>query len=599
MLDHHVSNAGFGDVQILDPCAEATVVLVHRLLGAMHEAMDPGMARCLYAGLVTDTRNFRDAGPAAHRLAAELIEAGADPHALVTPIMDTHPFPWLAVLADLLRAAELDPTAAQGLGMVHTVIPAEYVARFRQEEVDGVVDTLRTAAEAEVAAVIKQVGPARWTVSLRSRGRVDVAAAAAALGGGGHRRAAGVTIDGTAGEVVAALRAVLSIRHYRGRGRRRRLSDVPEPRRSPSARDDGRGHPWFPCRGRPRTPDPRAARRAFLAAALRNPGKVGAIAPTSETMAEVLARIVPLAGAPVVVELGPGTGAVTGVIDDRLARERATSRSSWTRTWPPSWGAPTRAGGDQGDAVKLGALLAEHGVTKADAVVSGLPWALFDDATQRRSSRRSPTSSVRRAPSAPSPTGTACCCPPPAGSAACCTRPSRRSWSPRRCGATCRPRSSTSVDARGSPRSRDRRGTRPGAATGGHAPGRPRAARAGRRTAVPAGRHRRGRPGWARCRWPGSPSAGVVFAQVTGQLTFLSYGTTARAARLHGAGADRPRSARACRPPGWRWPSGWWCSASGSSSRGRWPARSVTGARWRRPRSRGCGSRCAGRRWCW
>lgn len=209
MLDHHATNPGFGDLQILDPCAEATVLLVHRLLGVMGEPVDPDMARCLYAGLVTDTRNFRDAGPAAHRLAAELIEAGADPHALVTPIMDTHPFPWLAVLADLLRAAELDPAAAQGLGMVHTVIPAGYVARFRQEEVDGVVDTLRTAAEAEVAAVVKQVGPARWTVSLRARGRVDVAVAAAALGGGGHPRAAGVTLDGTAGEVVAALRAVL------------------------------------------------------------------------------------------------------------------------------------------------------------------------------------------------------------------------------------------------------------------------------------------------------------------------------------------------------------------------------------------------------
>jgi phosphoesterase RecJ-like protein len=158
---------------------------------------------------VTDTRNSRDAGPAAHRLAAELIEAGAEPHALVTPIMDTRPFPWLAVLADLLRTAVLDPTAAHGLGMVHTVVPAEHVARFRQEEVDGVVDALRTAAEAEVAAVVKQAGPARWTVSLRARGRVDVAAAASALGGGGHPRTAGVTLDGTAGEVVAALRAVL------------------------------------------------------------------------------------------------------------------------------------------------------------------------------------------------------------------------------------------------------------------------------------------------------------------------------------------------------------------------------------------------------
>ena len=209
MLDHHVTNPGFGDVQILDPGAEATVMLVHTLLRAMGAPIDHEVARCLYAGLATDTRNFRDAGPAAHRLAAELIEAGANPHAVVTPIMDTHPFPWLAALADLLRSAELDPSAARGLGLVHTVIPAEHVARFRQEEVDGVVDTLRTAAEAEVAAVVKQVGPKRWTVSLRARGRVNVAAAAAALGGGGHPRAAGVTLDGTACEVVAALRRVL------------------------------------------------------------------------------------------------------------------------------------------------------------------------------------------------------------------------------------------------------------------------------------------------------------------------------------------------------------------------------------------------------
>ena len=209
MLDHHVTNPGFGDVRILDPRAEATVLLVDRVLKEMGAVVDADMARCLFAGLVTDTRNFRDAGAAAHRLAAELIEAGADPHSLVTPIMDTHPFPWLAVLAELLHDAELDPAAAGGLGLVHTVVPTDQVARFRQEEVDGVVDTLRTAAEAEVAAVFKQVGPTRWTISLRSRGRVDVAAAAKALGGGGHPRAAGVTLEGTAGEAVAALRAVL------------------------------------------------------------------------------------------------------------------------------------------------------------------------------------------------------------------------------------------------------------------------------------------------------------------------------------------------------------------------------------------------------
>ncbi|HSU08845.1 MAG TPA: DHH family phosphoesterase, partial [Pseudonocardia sp.] len=69
MLDHHVTNPGFGDVRILDPRAEATVLLVDRLLKEMGAVVDADMARCLFAGLVTDTRNFRDAGPAAHRLA--------------------------------------------------------------------------------------------------------------------------------------------------------------------------------------------------------------------------------------------------------------------------------------------------------------------------------------------------------------------------------------------------------------------------------------------------------------------------------------------------------------------------------------------------
>jgi len=134
----------------------------------------------------------------------------------------------------------------------------------------------------------------------------------------------------------------------------------------------------------PRTADPRAARRAFWAAALRHPGQVGAIAPTSAAMAELLTRIVPRSGAPVVVELGAGTGAVTAVIDDRLppdARHIAVELDPEMAAFL----AQTHPGLEviEGDAVKLGMLLAERGVHHADAVVSGLPWSLFDDWTQR------------------------------------------------------------------------------------------------------------------------------------------------------------------------------------------------------------------------
>jgi phosphoesterase RecJ-like protein len=210
MIDHHASNPGFGTVQVLDPAAEATVVLVHRLLEALGAPLDADIARCLYAGLVTDTRGFRTAGPAAHRLAAELIEAGVAPAELTRPLMDTHPFDWLPALGAIVAGAVLEPAAAGGLGLVHATVPLEATARFRPAEIDSVIDVLRTAGEAEVAAVFKQVGAARWVVSLRSDGRVDVAAAAARMGGGGHAAAAGFSAEGTPATVLAALRDALS-----------------------------------------------------------------------------------------------------------------------------------------------------------------------------------------------------------------------------------------------------------------------------------------------------------------------------------------------------------------------------------------------------
>lgn len=209
MIDHHVSNPGFGDVRVLVPGAEATVLLAHRVLVAMGEPLDLDVARCLYAGLVTDTRGFRTAGPAAHRLAAVLLETGLDPESLVRPMMDTHPHAWLDALGAALQRCVLEPDAAGGLGLAHTLLHAADVARFRIVEVDSVVDIVRTTAEAEVAAVLKQMGVRRWSGSLRSSGVVDVAAVAGRLGGGGHRAAAGFTCAGDPDVVLDRLREAL------------------------------------------------------------------------------------------------------------------------------------------------------------------------------------------------------------------------------------------------------------------------------------------------------------------------------------------------------------------------------------------------------
>lgn len=209
VIDHHASNARFGRYNLIDIGAEATAILVARLLDRLGIPIDRDIAENLYAGLATDTRHFRDSNAEVHRLAARLIDAGVRPVDLLHPITDSHPFDWLGMLARVFGGARLDPDAAGGAGLVYAIIDDEARDGLRQEELDSVIDILRTAQEAEVAMVVKQTGADSWQVSLRSRSAVDVAAAAEVLGGGGHVRSAGFTHLGVPLDAVRRLREVL------------------------------------------------------------------------------------------------------------------------------------------------------------------------------------------------------------------------------------------------------------------------------------------------------------------------------------------------------------------------------------------------------
>lgn len=209
VIDHHPSNTRFGDHHLVDPAAEATVLLVARLLDRLGTPIDRDIAENLYAGLATDTHNFRHASGQCHLLAARLVEAGVRPADLLRPIFDTHPFAWLGMLSTVLGRAELDRDAARGGGLVHTAITLDDAAALRPEELDSVIDILRTASEASVAAVLKETGPHRWQVSLRAQPGTDVSAVAASLGGGGHVRAAGFTHHGEPATAITSLTEAL------------------------------------------------------------------------------------------------------------------------------------------------------------------------------------------------------------------------------------------------------------------------------------------------------------------------------------------------------------------------------------------------------
>ena len=208
VIDHHASNSLFGSSNYVDPSADSTTVLVAELLDAWGKPIEPNVAHCLYAGLTTDTGSFRWASARAHRLAARLVEIGVDNAAITRVLLDTHPFSWLPMLSRVLSSAELVSAAADGRGLVYAVVPHADWVQSRQEEVESIVDIVRTTAQAEVAAVFKEIEPGRWSVSMRAKS-FDLSAVASGFGGGGHRLAAGYSAAGPIDDVVAALISAL------------------------------------------------------------------------------------------------------------------------------------------------------------------------------------------------------------------------------------------------------------------------------------------------------------------------------------------------------------------------------------------------------
>jgi phosphoesterase RecJ-like protein len=214
VIDHHVSNTGFGGVRLVDDGAAATAVLVAELLDRLGIDLTQEIATSLYTALVTDTGSFKYAAttPAVHELAARLLATGIRHDLINQAIWDTASFGYVQLLGAACSRAQLEPSAVGGLGLAWTVVTTADLARhgLGLAEVEGVIDVLRTAAEAEVALVVKQ-DPVEGglKVSARSRGGVDVGAVCSALGGGGHRFAAGFTSYDDVDTTLAAVRAAL------------------------------------------------------------------------------------------------------------------------------------------------------------------------------------------------------------------------------------------------------------------------------------------------------------------------------------------------------------------------------------------------------
>ena len=214
-LDHHHDNTQFGTVNHVVPEASCTAEIVWDLLRALRVPLTEQIAEALYVGLVTDTGRFmyENTGPAAHLMAADLIEAGVDVHEIYRRLYEGVPEPKLALLTlALSRAQRFD-----GGRLMFARLTREDFAGTGAEEsyTEGIIDHLRAVEGTKVAALARELtGDVRdgaSKVSLRSTdGAVDVSLIARSQGGGGHRQAAGFATEMAPDELVAFLRQAVS-----------------------------------------------------------------------------------------------------------------------------------------------------------------------------------------------------------------------------------------------------------------------------------------------------------------------------------------------------------------------------------------------------
>jgi phosphoesterase RecJ-like protein len=208
-IDHHHDNTLFGTLNLVDTDASCTAEIVYELARLLGAEITPEIASALYVALVTDTGRFmyENTSAAAHRLAAELIDAGVDVHDIYRRLYERVPLEKLHLVSRAIeRIVRLDECR-----LAVTYISAQDYADTGANDslTEGIIDHVRALEGTEVAAMIRDKtdgGRAARKVSLRSTdGRVDVSAIARKRGGGGHPRAAGFSTDLSYAELVEFL----------------------------------------------------------------------------------------------------------------------------------------------------------------------------------------------------------------------------------------------------------------------------------------------------------------------------------------------------------------------------------------------------------
>ena len=196
VLDHHATNPGFGEVCVVDGEAAACGELAVALIRALGVEMDQEMAQWLFIALCTDSGRFGYSSTRAETLeaAADCLRAGADVDGITQQLYRTRSEGRTRLLGLVLAGLEMNADRT----MCWARLTDDMLSRAHalREDNEGIVNYLLEIRGVQFACLAEERGSSQTKFSLRSKGRVDVAAdVAVPLGGGGHACAAGVTLN--------------------------------------------------------------------------------------------------------------------------------------------------------------------------------------------------------------------------------------------------------------------------------------------------------------------------------------------------------------------------------------------------------------------
>ncbi len=196
VIDHHVTSDGLGDIEINDPKAAATGLIIYDLFEFAGWTITQRIAEALFVAIATDTGwfQFSNTDGRALRICAELIDAGADPTKIYARMYQNFTQSRFELMTVMLNSLELH--LDERYASVHITQRDFQQTGAEYSDTENLISETRRIGTVEASAIFIELKDGRVRCSLRSKGQVDVSKIAAKFGGGGHKMAAGTFLPG-------------------------------------------------------------------------------------------------------------------------------------------------------------------------------------------------------------------------------------------------------------------------------------------------------------------------------------------------------------------------------------------------------------------